>query len=141
MATRRIAKLTQAIREQVSTSILFDLKDPRIKNVTVTGVEVSHDAQHAKVFVSVLGDEKDEALCLHGLNSARGFLQAKVAARIKTRYTPLLSFKIDGGVKRSIEVSRMLRELAEAAETTAAETDIASQEPEDQHPTRPRGPA
>ena len=111
MTTRRIAKLTSAIREQVSSSILFDLKDPRVKNVTVTGVEVSPDAQHAKIRISVLGDEKDAALCLHGLNSARGFLQAKVAARIQTRYTPHLSFEVDSGIKRSAEVSRALKEV------------------------------
>lgn len=110
MTSRRVARISQAIREQVSTSILFDLKDPRVKNVTVTGVEVSPDTQSAKVHISVMGDDKDAALTLHGLNSARGYLQAKVATRIKTKHTPILSFQIDPGVKRSAEVSRILKE-------------------------------
>ncbi len=121
MASRRIAKLTQAIREQVSTSILFGLKDPRVKNVTVTRVEVSGDAQHAKIYVSVLGDDKASALCLHGLNSARGFLQAKVAARIQTRYTPILSFELDPGIKHSVEVAKLLRDIKEG-DSPAEET-------------------
>lgn len=142
MTTRRIAKLTSAIREQVSTSILFDLKDPRVKNVTVTGVEVSPDAQHANIRVSVMGDDKDAALCLHGLNSARGFLQAKVAARIQTRYTPHLTFELDPGIKRSAEISRMLKDVL----PTDAEPDdeLAPSEasaPDEQQPASPDVPA
>jgi len=111
MTTRRIARLTAAIREQVSTSILFELKDPRVGNVTVTRVEVAPDAQSAKVYVSVLGDDKAASRSLHGLNSARGFLQARVAARVKTRYTPILTFVLDPGLKRSAEVSRLLHDV------------------------------
>ena len=111
MTTRRIARLTAAIREQVSTSILFELKDPRVKNVTVTRVEVSPDAQNVKVYFSVLGDEKDASLCLHGLNSARGFLQSRVAARVKTRYTPILKFVLDAALKHSHDVSQLLESV------------------------------
>lgn len=110
MATRRTAKMAQAIREAVSTAILFGLKDPRVKNVTVLDVEVSGDMRSAKVYVSVMGDEKEQKLTLHGLDSARGFLQSKVADRLQTRYTPILKFVLDQGVKRSIEASRLLRE-------------------------------
>jgi len=111
MTSRRVAKVSQAIREQVSTSILFELKDPRVKNVTVTNAEVSADLRSAKVYVSVMGDEKTQALTMHGLDSARGFLQAKLAERLQTRYTPILHFVLDQGIKRSIEASRLLREV------------------------------
>src|SRR5690606_5400701 len=107
----RTAKMAQAIREAVSTAILFGLKDPRVKNVTVLDVEVSGDLRSAKVYVSVMGDEKEQNLTLRGLESARGFLQAKVADRLQTRYTPILKFVLDDGVKRSIEASRLLREV------------------------------
>src|SRR5580704_18051918 len=111
MSSRRTAKVAEAIREQVSTTILFGLKDPRVKNVTVTRVEVSPDLRNAKVYVSVMGDEKAQRLTLRGLESARGFLQAKLAERVKIRYTPILHFQLDQGVKRSIEASRLLREV------------------------------
>ncbi len=114
MTSRRLARITQAIREQVSISILSDIKDPRVNNVTVTGVEVSPDTRRAKIRVSILGDEKSQKLCLHGLNSARGFLQAKVAARIQTRQTPILIFELDQGVKMSMEVSRLIQESQSA---------------------------
>jgi len=69
--------------------------------------------------VSVRGTEKDEALTIHGLNSARGYLQSKVADRVKTRYTPELSFEIDQGVHKSIEAARILREVIESENTEA----------------------
>ena len=111
MSSRRTAKIAQAIREAVSTNILFGLKDPRVKNVTVIGVDVSGDVRSAKVYVSVMGDEQAQALCMHGLQSARGYLQSKVADRLQTRYTPILTFVLDQGIKRSIETSKMIREL------------------------------
>jgi ribosome-binding factor A len=111
MSSRRVQKAAEAIREVVSMSILAELKDPRVQDVTVTYVEVSTDLRHAKIHVSVMGDEAKERLSLRGLQSAAGFLQAKVAARIDTRYTPRLVFVLDQGVKRSIEVSRILKEV------------------------------
>jgi ribosome-binding factor A len=132
MSSRRTAKVAEAIREQVSTAILFDLKDPRVKNVTVTRVEVSPDLRNAKVYVSVMGDEKAQRLSIRGLESARGFLQAKLAERVQIRYTPILQFRLDQGVKRSIETSRLLRELlprpAENDEETLADAADAADE-------------
>ncbi|MCA9080430.1 MAG: 30S ribosome-binding factor RbfA [Planctomycetaceae bacterium] len=109
MSTRRTARVAEAIRQVVSTAILFELRDPRVKNVTVLHVEVPTDLRTAKVYVSIMGD--GEGLALQGLNSARGWLQSKIAKALDLRYTPVLTFVNDHGVKKSIEVSRTLREL------------------------------
>src|SRR5215467_15821502 len=111
MSSRRLLKAAEAIREVVSMAILTDLKDPRIRDVTVTYVEVSPDMRHAKVHVSVMGDETRQNLSLRGLQSAAGFLQSKIASQIDTRYTPRLMFVLDQGVKKSIEMARLLREV------------------------------
>lgn len=111
MSTRRTAKVAEAIRETVSTTVLFGLKDPRVKNVTVIRAEVSPDLRSAKVYVSVRGDDKTQALSLHGLESARGFIQAQVADRLQTRYTPILHFLLDRGVQISAETSAILRDV------------------------------
>jgi len=111
MPARRVLKAAEAIREVVSMAILTELRDPRIRDVTVTYVEVSPDMRHAKVHVSVMGDEAKQDLSLRGLQSAAGFLQQKVAKRIDTRYTPRIRFVLDQGVKHSIEVTRILGEL------------------------------
>lgn len=92
-------------------AILTELRDPRIADVTVTRVEVSPDMREAKVHVSVMGDEPKQQLSLRGLQHAAGFLQQKIGQRIETRYTPRLRFALDQGVKRSIEVSRILNEV------------------------------
>jgi ribosome-binding factor A len=111
MSSRRAQKVAEAIREVVSMAILAELQDPRIRDVTVTYVEVSGDLRHAKIHVSVMGDEKHQELSLRGLESAAGFLQSKVARQIELRFTPRLKFVLDQGVKRSIEISQILEQI------------------------------
>src|SRR5260221_231680 len=115
MKTHRLARVAEVIREVTSSTILFELRDPRVKMVTVTRAEVSGDLQHAKVYVSIMGTPQEQQLTMHGLNHARGFIQSKVADRLQTRFTPVLTFVLDKGVKNSIEVSRLIHEaLAES---------------------------
>src|SRR5215470_8168637 len=109
--SRRLLKAAEAIRGVVSLAILTELRDPRVKNVTVVGVEVLPDMKSAKVFVSIMGSEKEQQLGLSGLQNAAGFLQAKIAERLVSRYTPRLTFVLDKGVKKSLEISRILREV------------------------------
>jgi ribosome-binding factor A len=129
MGSRRVLKAAEAIREVVSMAILTDLRDPRIEGVTVTYVEVSPDMRQAKVHVSIMGDETHQKLCLHGLRSSAGYLQNKIAERIDTRYTPRLQFHLDEGVKKSLAISQMLKELlpqedANSEESAADESDL-----------------
>jgi len=115
MTSRRMLKAASAIREVVSMAILTELRDPRVQNVTVTFVELSPDMRHAKVHVSIMGTEKQQDLCLHGLRRAAGFLQSRLNDRIETRYTPRLQFVLDQGVKNSIRVAQILEEVLPAA--------------------------
>lgn len=129
MSSRRVAKMAQAIREAVSLAILTDLRDPRVADVTVISVEVAPDLRTAKVHVSVMGDEAKQRLCLHGLTSSAGYLQRKLSDRIETRYTPRLTFLLDQGVKKSLEVARILREVLPPTPASAAtdeEQDLAA---------------
>jgi ribosome-binding factor A len=125
MNSRRTLRVAEAIRETVSTLILFELRDPRVKNVTVLGAEVSGDLKHAKVYVSVMADEKHQQLAMHGLNSARGFLQSKIADRLQLRYTPILKFVLDQGVKKSAEASQILRDVLPEPDSSDAEDEPA----------------
>ena len=109
--SRRLLKAAEAVREVVSMAILTELRDPRVKNVTVVSVDVAPDMKSAKVNISIMGDEKQQALTLSGLQNAAGFLQKKIADRIETRYIPKLTFVIDKGVKNSLEVLRILNEV------------------------------
>ncbi|MCA9223878.1 MAG: 30S ribosome-binding factor RbfA [Planctomycetales bacterium] len=124
MTSRRVLKVAEAIREVVGMAILTDLRDPRIQDVTVTFVEVSGDLRSAKVHVSVMGNEAKQKLSLKGLQNASGYLQQKVSDRVELRYTPRLQFVLDQGVKNSIEVARILREvLPDENEATGSATE------------------
>src|SRR5947209_11878762 len=107
MKMHRLARVAEAIRETASETILYDMHDPRVKFVTVTRAEVSGDLQHAKVYVSIMGTDKEQQLTLQGLRHAAGFVQSKLARRLQTRFTPVLTFVLDQGVKRSIELSQL----------------------------------
>jgi len=96
-------------------AILTQVRDPRVQGVTVTGVEMAPDMRNATVHVSVMGSPTQQQLALRGLTSSAGFLQAQIADRIDTRYVPRLSFELDGGVKHSIEIARVLGEVLPAA--------------------------
>ena len=78
MSSRRVLKAAEAIREVVSMAILTEVRDPRVKNVTVTMVELSPDMKTAKIHVSVMGDAKQEKLSLLGLQNSAGFLQSRL---------------------------------------------------------------
>jgi ribosome-binding factor A len=100
--------MAEAIREVVSSAILFEVSDPRVTGITVLRSEVTSDLRNATVFVSIMGTDQEQTLAMKGLQSAAGFLQAKVAARLQTRSTPHLTFKRDVGIKRSIEMSKLI---------------------------------
>jgi ribosome-binding factor A len=119
MKRHRTERVAEVVREVAASTILFDVRDPRVKMVTVTRAEVSADLQHAKVYVSVMGSERQQHLALHGLQHAAGFVQARLADRLQTRFTPVLTFVLDKGVKNALEVSRLIREAqAESAAPT-----------------------
>ena len=111
MSSRRLLKAAEAIREVVASSILTELRDPRVRDVTVLGVEVSPDMREAKVSVSVMGPDSQQQLSLRGLQNAAGFLQSKIADRIETRYTPKLRFVLDQGTKNVAAVGEILARI------------------------------
>ena len=110
MTTERMRRVDEAMREVLSDAITQDLKDPRIGFVTVTAVDTSPDLRHARVFVSVLGDETQRQLTMDGLKSAHGFLQRRVAAELRTKNTPTLDFLYDDTAERAQRVEALLRE-------------------------------
>lgn len=136
MPAHRSLKMAEAIREVVATTILFDVADPRVRAVTVLRVEVSSDLRNATVFVSIMGSESERKQAFRGLVHATGFLQARVAARLQTRFTPVLTFKHDDSVKKSVELARVIEEaiasdqrpntVSEGADPEAQEEAVAS---------------
>ncbi len=110
MPSHRSLRIAEAIREVVATAVLFEVSDPRVQGVTVLGVDVGRDLRNATVHVTVMGSAADRGTAMKGLRSATGFLQAKVAARLQLRFAPVLAFKLDEGVRKSVEIGRLIDE-------------------------------
>ena len=108
MADGRMRRVDEAVREVLCEAITKDLKDPRIGFVTVTGVRTSPDLRHARVYVSVLGEEPARAATLDGLRSAHGFLQGRIATELSLKHTPTLSFEYDESIDRGMRISSLL---------------------------------
>ena len=119
VSSRRLLKAAEAIREVVASAIVTEIRDPRIRDVTVVGVEVTPDMREAKVFVSVMGDEAKQHLSVRGLQNSAGFLQAKISNRIDTRYTPKLTFVLDKGLKNAAAVGEILERIRREREAAA----------------------
>jgi ribosome-binding factor A len=107
-------RVDEAVREVLSDAIAKDLQDPRVGFVTVTGVKTSPDLRHARVYVSVLGDERVREASLDGLRSAHGFLQGAIASQLSLKRTPALTFHYDESVDRGLRISALIDEQAEA---------------------------
>jgi ribosome-binding factor A len=110
MRSARMRRVDEAMRAVLSDAIAKDLKDPRIGFVTVTGVKTSPDLRHARVYVSVLGDDAERAVSIDGLRSAHGFLQRRLADELTLKHTPSLTFEYDDSVDRGMRISRLLDE-------------------------------
>jgi ribosome-binding factor A len=114
MNAGRMRRVDEAVRAVLSDVIASDLKDPRVGFVTVTGVKTSPDLRHARVFVSVLGDEDARSASLEGLRSAHGFLQSRVASELTLKHTPTLTFEYDDSVDRGMRITELLAETESA---------------------------
>jgi ribosome-binding factor A len=120
MRSSRMRRVDEAMRAVLSDVIPKQLKDPRVGFVTVTGVRTSPDLRHARVYVSVLGDEATRGASLDGLRSAHGFLQRRVASELTLKHTPALTFEYDESVDRGMRISQLLDETAAEQENTPA---------------------
>ena len=113
MRAGRMRRVDEAMRAVLSDAIATDLKDPRVGFVTVTGVKTSPDLRHARVYVSVLGDDAVRAESIDGLRSAHGFLQHRVATELTLKHTPALVFEYDESVDRGMRITELLDSTAE----------------------------
>ena len=108
MSTARSARIADQIQRSLADVIRAEVRDPRVGMVTLTGVELSRDQSHAKVFFTVLNADGEEAL--EGLQRAAGFLRSELAHRLTTRKVPELHFEYDGSVERGVRLSRLIDE-------------------------------
>ncbi len=111
MSFKRADRVSEAIKREISVLLTQEAKDPGIHFVTVTGVETADDLRHAKIFVSVLGDEASRTETLEALNRAKGFLRGELGRRVQLRYTPELQFHLDTSLDHAFKIKGLLNNI------------------------------
>jgi len=113
MSELRANRVAEQMKKELGEILTRKIKDPRVGFVTVTDVEVTGDLQQAKIFISVLGDQKEKQNTLMGLAKAKGFIRSEIGNRIRLRKTPEIEFEFDEAQERGNRIERILRELNE----------------------------
>jgi ribosome-binding factor A len=107
-SSRRPEQVGETLRQVITDSLARDVRDPRVGFVTVTAVLVTNDLSHARVMVSVPGEESDKTRALEGLQSAAGFLRSRAARTLTTRSVPQLHFELDRGLQHAARINELL---------------------------------
>lgn len=111
MSKLRAEKVQELIKQEISMMLISDIKDPRVKNVTVTGVEVTNDLSYAKIFVSLFGSDEEQEKSWIGLNKALGFIRSEIAKRISLRVAPTLILSKDTSGEYSSHIQELLNKI------------------------------
>jgi ribosome-binding factor A len=112
--TRRVSRVAELIKREVSQMILFDIKDDRVGAgmVSVTAVDVAGDLQHTKVFVSIYGSDEVRAETMEGLKAVTGYVRSEIGKRVRLRRTPTVIFVEDTSFDRATSVLSLINQLS-----------------------------
>lgn len=111
MKYKRSKRVQELLLEEISKLIQFELKDPRIGFATLTGVNLTDNLKHARIYVSIIGDDVQKSDTLEGLQSARGFIRSWLGKNLNLRYIPELDFQLDETAENAQNISRLLNEI------------------------------
>lgn len=113
MSKLRVEKVQELIKQELSMMLIREVKDPRVKGITITSVEVSGDLSYAKIYVSLFGSAKEQEEAWKGLNSGLGFYRSEIAKRVKLRVAPILTFVRDTSMAYSSHIEELLHKIKE----------------------------
>ncbi|WP_112180886.1 MULTISPECIES: 30S ribosome-binding factor RbfA [Paraliobacillus] len=111
MNQMRANRVAEQMKKELGDILSRKIKDPRVGFVTITDVEVTGDLQQAKVYISVLGEEKQKQDTLIGLAKAKGFIRSEIGTRIRLRKTPELFFEFDEAIEKGNRIEHILRDI------------------------------
>lgn len=110
-SSRRPEQVGETLRQVITDALARQVRDPRVGFVTVTAVLVTNDLSHARVMVSVPGEDADKTRALEGLQSAAGFLRSRAAKSLTTRSVPELHFELDHGLQHAARINELLNAI------------------------------
>ncbi|MFN3197944.1 MAG: 30S ribosome-binding factor RbfA [Bradymonadia bacterium] len=120
----RTSRVASLLREVIATAVTLEIKDPAVKGVTITDVEITGDLREAKVFFVTEGDEARVARARRGLERASGYLRRLLGQRVQMRTTPTLIFKYDPSLDYGARIDRALAEIKQHDAEVASESKI-----------------
>jgi ribosome-binding factor A len=106
---RRPERVAEMVLRELSHLLVRDLKDPRLRGVTLTRVKMSDDLRHGRVFFSHLGGQAHAAESIKGFRSASGFIRRQIGRALQLRYAPELDFDFDPGIENAARIDALLR--------------------------------
>jgi ribosome-binding factor A len=108
----RSERVAEEIKKAASQIINNEIKDPRVSGlISVTKVEMTKDLRHAKIFLSIYGEESEKQKVFEGLKNAEGFIRKELAHRVRMKFIPEISFKIDESIEYGIHIYKLLEEV------------------------------
>jgi len=110
-SSRRPEQMAETLRQVITDALTREVRDPRVGFVTITGLLVTNDLSHARVMVSVPGEETEKTRALEGLQSAAGFLRSRAARALTTRTVPELHFELDRGLEHAARINELLNTI------------------------------
>ena len=110
-SSRRPEQVAETLRQVIADALTREVRDPRVGFVTLTGVLVSNDLSHARIMVTVPGEEAEKTRALEGLQSAAGFLRSRAARALTTRSVPELHFELDRGLEHAARINELLNDI------------------------------
>lgn len=124
MNNKRLGRISEEVRKVVSEIIGNGLKDPRIHSMTtVTKVEVTRDLRYARIYISVLGDDREKKDTIEGLENAKGFIRRDISSKIDLRYTPEPVFVLDESIEEGMYISKLIDEVNKNSNNEKDKTD------------------
>ena len=111
MSSQRSGRVQEALRQEISKIVQGEMKDPRVGFITITKVDLTKDLRYARVYFSILGEDKDKKLALKGLNNAKGYIKGLVADRIDLRFMPEIAFAIDESLEHTKHIYDILDQI------------------------------
>lgn len=119
--SHRTNRMAETIKQEVASILQHDVKDPRVGFASITAVEVSGDKRHAKIFVSVLGDEDKGQETIKALRNAQGFIRTELSKRLRVRFTPEIAFELDHSISHGIRMMKLIKKIESKGENPSDE--------------------
>lgn len=119
MSNNRPVKVAEAVKREMGSLLLREIKDNRIKShlTSVTEVEVTNDLRHVTIYISVMGDEAQKSDVMAGLNSARGYIRSEIGKRINLRFVPDIHLKLDESLAKGDKILSLMNKIKKEEDT------------------------